>query len=211
MGVRSAFRKAMLWKIVLWLRQSRKDKTGIKNWRYISNGTLRFLPEESHLPGTLPAHPTLSSRIISLPDARQMSRVRTPSTTSSSPHTYWLALLARKTTGPAKSFGSPHLPAGIRSEICRRRTGSCRSFSFLFGHRVRADMVRWGSRASGDTRDETKDGPPGSGKPAKTRIVYQSIRTEEVQKPVVATLRVFVLRRHDASRCILREVRGSVR
>lgn len=55
----------------------------------------------------------------------------TPSTTNSSPHMYWLALLARNTTGPAKSAGSPHLPAGIRSLIWRRRVGSARSFSFL--------------------------------------------------------------------------------
>ena len=55
----------------------------------------------------------------------------TPSTTSTSPHTYWLAALARKTTGPAKSRGSPHRPAGMRSEIWRSRTGSCSSFSFL--------------------------------------------------------------------------------
>ena len=57
----------------------------------------------------------------------------TPSTTNSSPQTYLLALLARKTTGPAKSFGCPHRPAGIRSEICRNLTGSFNNFSFLVG------------------------------------------------------------------------------
>ena len=41
----------------------------------------------------------------------------TPSTTNNSPHTYWLALLAKNTTGPTKSAGSPHLPAGMRSDI----------------------------------------------------------------------------------------------
>lgn len=55
----------------------------------------------------------------------------TPSTTTSSPHTYWLAALARNTTGPAKSRGWPHRPAGMRSEIWRRHTGSASSFSFL--------------------------------------------------------------------------------
>ena len=55
----------------------------------------------------------------------------TPSTTNSSPQTYRLASLARKTIGPAKSFGCPHLPAGIRSEICCSLTGSFNNFSFL--------------------------------------------------------------------------------
>ena len=58
-------------------------------------------------------------------------RVLTPSTTNSSPQTYWLAPLAKNTTGPAKSFGSPQRPAGIRSLIWRRRVGSLSSFSFL--------------------------------------------------------------------------------
>jgi hypothetical protein len=55
----------------------------------------------------------------------------TPSTTRISPQTYWLARLARKTTGPAKSLGSPQRPAGMRSDIWRKRTGSASSFSFL--------------------------------------------------------------------------------
>ena len=42
---------------------------------------------------------------------------RTPSTTNNSPQTYWLALLAKNIIGPIKSAGSPHLPAGIRSDI----------------------------------------------------------------------------------------------
>ena len=57
----------------------------------------------------------------------------TPSTTNSSPQTYRLASLARKTMGPAKSFGCPHRPAGIRSEICCNLTGSFNNFSFLVG------------------------------------------------------------------------------
>jgi len=35
--------------------------------------------------------------------------------------------------GPAKSSGRPHRPAGMRSEIWRKRVGSARSFSFLYG------------------------------------------------------------------------------
>lgn len=70
----------------------------------------------------------------------------TPSTTNNSPQTYWLALLARNTTGPAKSAGSPHLPAGMRSEIWRRRTGSARSFSFL--HSDRLIIIRIGEDRS---------------------------------------------------------------
>lgn len=77
----------------------------------------------------LPSHPPLRAPSVHGPYYK--NNALTPSTTSNSPHTYWLALLARKTTGPAKSFGSPHLPAGIRSEIWRRRTGSVRSCSFL--------------------------------------------------------------------------------
>ena len=74
----------------------------------------------------------------------------TPSTTRISPQTYRLAALARKTTGPAKSRGSPHRPAGMRSEIWRRRTGSCSSFSFLYvkaeskGSEGRVSIVRLG-------------------------------------------------------------------
>jgi hypothetical protein len=55
----------------------------------------------------------------------------TPSTTRISPDTYWLAREARKTAGPAKSAGVAQRPAGMRSEICRRRTGSASSRSFL--------------------------------------------------------------------------------
>ncbi len=41
--------------------------------------------------------------------------------TTISPLTYPLALLANHTTGPLKSSGSPHLPAGMRSRICLAR------------------------------------------------------------------------------------------
>ena len=59
------------------------------------------------------------------------SETRTPSTTRISPLTYWLASLARNTIGPAKSCGWPQRPAGMRSEIWRRRVGSARSLVFL--------------------------------------------------------------------------------
>ena len=78
----------------------------------------------------------------------------TPSTTRISPQTYRLAALARKTTGQAKSRGSPHRPAGMRSEIWRRRTGSCSSFSFLYvkaeskGSEGRVSIVRLGVATS---------------------------------------------------------------
>jgi len=68
----------------------------------------------------------------------------TPSTTKSSPQTYRLALLARKTTGPARSFGCPHLPAGIRSEICCNLTGSFNNFSFLVGGNGRCFSTAFG-------------------------------------------------------------------
>ena len=86
------------------------------------------------------ASPTCPSNPIILEDSINERRyinegiTPTPSTTRSSPQTYWLALLARKTTGPAKSLGSPQRAAGIRSDIWRRRIGSANSFSFLIEH-----------------------------------------------------------------------------
>lgn len=77
-----------------------------------------------------PAQPSLETCKIGC-ECENEYETLTPSTTNSSPQTYWLALLARKTIGPAKSFGCPHLPAGIRSEICCDLTGSFNSFSFL--------------------------------------------------------------------------------
>lgn len=45
--------------------------------------------------------------------------IHPPSTTKHSPLTYPLAFSdAKNTTGPLKSSGLPHLPAGIRSIIC---------------------------------------------------------------------------------------------
>ena len=89
------------------------------------------------VPSTIyrPIQPCRSTLSVRCYDRRELPsdgrRRLTPSTTSNSPQTYWLALLAKNTMGPAKSWGCPHLPAGIRSEICLNRTGSARSFSFL--------------------------------------------------------------------------------
>lgn len=78
-----------------------------------------------------------SNPVFEINKGRDTTECRlTPSTRSISPETYWLAVLARNTTGPAKSLGSPHLPAGIRSEIWRWRVGSAISFSFLFDNRT---------------------------------------------------------------------------
>ena len=67
----------------------------------------------------------------------------TPSTTRISPQTYWLARLARKTIGPAKSNGSPQRAAGMRSVIWRKRTGSANNFSFLGRNRASACGLLW--------------------------------------------------------------------
>lgn len=57
--------------------------------------------------------------------------IHPPSTTIVSPLTYELALEAKKTTAPSKSSGLPHLPAGIRSMICRDRVGLAMRASFI--------------------------------------------------------------------------------
>lgn len=48
-----------------------------------------------------------------------------PSTTSISPVTYALALLARNSAGPMKSSGAPHLPPGIPLRRLDTNAGSC--------------------------------------------------------------------------------------
>lgn len=57
--------------------------------------------------------------------------IHPPSTTSVCPLTYPPPLPARNTTGPLKSSGTPHLPAGIRSSIPLFRPSSPRSASFI--------------------------------------------------------------------------------
>lgn len=57
--------------------------------------------------------------------------IHPPSTTSVCPLTYPPALPAKNTTGPLKSPGTPHLPAGILSLILLNRPSSLSSAVFI--------------------------------------------------------------------------------
>lgn len=57
--------------------------------------------------------------------------IQPPSTVTISPDTYPLARLARKTTGPLKSSGFPHRPAGIRAIIPALRLASLIKATFM--------------------------------------------------------------------------------
>src|SRR4029450_10609078 len=50
-----------------------------------------------------------------------------PSTLSTWPVTKLLASLARKITAPASSYGCPHRPIGVRSQMKRWRSGSLKT------------------------------------------------------------------------------------
>lgn len=57
--------------------------------------------------------------------------IHPPSTVSTSPLTYALAALPKKTTAPLKSSGAPHLPAGIRLRILSALFSSLINASFM--------------------------------------------------------------------------------
>jgi hypothetical protein len=57
--------------------------------------------------------------------------IHPPSTVSTSPLTYALAALPKKTTAPLKSSGAPHLPAGIRLNMLSALFSSLINASFI--------------------------------------------------------------------------------